>query len=64
MAALEAAVGLGALLGQELGGRRVADRQLAAQGARGNGIFWDGLGGVQAQGLDDGTRRTVGLLAF
>jgi hypothetical protein len=62
--ALKAAVGLGTLLGQELGGRRVAQGELAAQGAGGNRLLGDGLGAVQAEGLDDGAGRAVGLLPF
>ena len=62
--ALEAAVGLGPLLGQELGRRGVAQGQLAAQGAGRNRLLGDGLRGVHAQGLDDGAGRAVGLLAL
>jgi hypothetical protein len=64
MGTFKAAVGLGALFGEELGRRRVAQGQLAAQGTGGDGFFWDGLGGVHAQGVDDGAGRTVRLLAL
>ena len=64
MSALEAAVRFGALLGEELGRRRIAERQLAAQGTWRNGIFRDGLGGVHAQGLNDGAGRAMRLLAL
>ena len=46
--ALEAAVRLGPLLVQELGRGGVAQGQLAAQGAWGQGWFGDGLAAVQA----------------
>lgn len=62
--ALEAAVRLGPLLGEELGRRRVAERQLAAQGTWRDGFFRDWLRGIHAQGVDDGSRRPVRLLAF
>ena len=61
---LEAAVRLRTLLGQELGRRRVAERELTAQGARGDGLFRDGLGAVHAQCVDDGSGRTPRLLAL
>ena len=44
---LEAAVGLGPLLVQELGGGGVAPGELAAEGAWGQGWFRDGLAAVQ-----------------
>jgi hypothetical protein len=61
---LEAAVRFGALLGEELGRRCVPERQLAAQGARGDSLFRDRLRGVHAQSVDDGARRAMRLLAF
>jgi hypothetical protein len=62
--ALEAAVGLGPLFGQELGRRRAAQTELATQSAGRNRLLGDGLRGIEGQSLDDGPGRAMGLLAL
>jgi hypothetical protein len=60
----EAAIGFGTLLGQELGSGGTAAGELAAQSARSNARFGDGVGGVEREDADDGAGRTEGLLTF
>jgi hypothetical protein len=64
MGALEAAVGLGALLGQELGGSRATARELAAERTWGEAGFGDGVGGIEGEDADDGAGGAEGLLAL
>jgi hypothetical protein len=64
MGALKAAVGLGALLGQQLGSGSATAGELAAQGARGEAGFGDGVGGVEGEDADDGAGGAERLLAF
>jgi hypothetical protein len=58
---LETAIGLWPLLVEELGRGGVAPGELATQGARSDDVFRHRLGGVHAQGLDDGPGRAEGL---
>jgi hypothetical protein len=60
----EAAVGPGALFGEELGSGGAAAGELAAQGARGDAWFRDGGGVVEGEDADDGAGRAQGLLAL
>ena len=64
VSALEAAVGLGPLLGEELGSGGAAESELAAQGARCDASFGDGVGLVEGEDFDDGASGTEGLLAL
>jgi hypothetical protein len=57
VAALETAIGLGTLLGEELGGGGASLSQLAAQGARGKRFLGNGLSFVQEQHLGNRAGR-------
>jgi hypothetical protein len=59
VAALKAAVGFGTLFGEEMGSSRATAGELAAQGARGDTGFRDGVGGVKREDADDGAAVRV-----
>jgi len=61
---LETTVGLGTLLGQELGGGSATAGELAAQGTGSEAGFGDGVGSVEGKDADDGAGGAEGLLAF
>jgi len=60
----KAAVGLGALLVEELSRGGVAQSQVSTQSAWGNLLLRDGVGSVEGEYLDDGAGRAAGLLSF
>ena len=64
VSAFETAIGFGALLDEELGGGGAAPGQLAAQGARGDALFGNGVGLIEGEYVDDGTGGTEGMLPF
>ena len=61
---LEAAVGLGALLGEKSGGGDAAESELAAQGAGSNVRFGSRVGFVEGQHPDEGAGGTERLFAL
>jgi len=64
VSALEAAVGFGPLLDEELGRCGASEGELAAQGAGGDAHFGDGVGPVEREDGDDGAGGAEGLLAL
>ena len=61
---LEAAIGVGPLVDEEMSGCGASQGELATQGPRRNRLLGDGLSRVHIQGFDDGARGTTGLLAL
>ena len=62
--ALEAPIGFGSLLGQQLSGSGSALGEMAAQGTWGEACFGDGVGVVEGEDVGHGAGRAVGLLSF
>jgi hypothetical protein len=61
---LKAAIGLGALLGEELGGGGATAGELTAQGAWGDAWFGDGVSVVEGEDADDRAGGAERLLTF
>jgi hypothetical protein len=62
--AFEAAVGLGALLGEELSGRSAPPGEMTAQRARGNARLWGRMSLIEREDVNDRARGAKGLLAL